>query len=57
MVIHRLDRCSTFYGEKGLAGSLKVGTRELRSVLVFASDRDNMSRRYCSDGAPSKTLN
>jgi len=41
-------RYSTFYGEKGLAarlgilGSLKVGTREFRNVLVFVSDRDNL---------------
>lgn len=41
-------RYSTFYGEKGLAarlgilGSLKVGNREFRNVLVFVSDRDNL---------------
>ena len=41
-------RYSTFYGEKGLAarlgilGSLRVGTREFRNVLVFVSDRDNL---------------
>lgn len=41
-------RYSTFYGEKGLAarlgilGSLKVGNREFRNVLVFISDRDNL---------------
>lgn len=41
-------RYSTFYGERGLAarlgilGSLRVGTREFRNVLVFVSDRDNL---------------
>lgn len=41
-------RYSTFYGERGLAarlgilGSLRVGTREFRNVLVFVSARDNL---------------
>jgi hypothetical protein len=41
-------RYNTFYGEKGLAarlgilGSLRVGSREFRNVLVFVSDRENL---------------